>query len=77
MHEKTYYVIQNRNGKFFKPDNISGGYPSFVNDFEHCERYNTKDEAELFLQDSYATEMFKKEFANAIIRKIVVKVILE
>ena len=42
MNRKEYYVIQNSNGKFFKVDNLSGGYPCFIDDFEFCEKYNSK-----------------------------------
>ena len=47
---KQYYVIQNRNGKFFKIDDLSGGYPLFIDDFEHCEKYNSKENANIFLK---------------------------
>ena len=33
MTEKIYYVIQNKKGKFFTPDDLSGGYPAFVDEF--------------------------------------------
>ena len=42
MNRKEYYMIQNNNGKFFKADNLSGGYPCFIDDFEFCEKYNSK-----------------------------------
>ena len=34
MTEKIYYVIQDKKGEFFTPDNLSGGYPYFTDDFE-------------------------------------------
>ena len=42
MTEKIYYVIQNKEGKFFKIDNWTGGYPDFVNNFEVCENMTMK-----------------------------------
>lgn len=35
--KKEYYVIQNEEGKFLKIDDLSGGYPCFIDDFEFCE----------------------------------------
>ena len=35
--KKEYFVIQNDKGLYFKADNLSGGYPCFVNAFEFCE----------------------------------------
>ena len=43
MTEKIYYVIQNKEGKFFKIDNWTGGYPDFVNNFEVCEKYDHEE----------------------------------
>ena len=48
MTEKIYYVIQDKKGEFFTPDNLSGGYPYFTDDFEFCERYNSEDSAITF-----------------------------
>ena len=31
---KRYYVIQSKDG-YFKPDNWSGEYPEFIDDFEN------------------------------------------
>ena len=42
MLRKEYYVIQNQERKFFKSDNLSGGYPIFIGDFEFCEKYNSE-----------------------------------
>ena len=75
MSRKEYYVIQNSSGKFFKVDNLSGGYPCFIDDFEFCEKYNSKKFAEDFLKSNYATQMFPKEFANCIVRTV--KLMLE
>lgn len=36
---KEYYVIQNKEGKFFHTDSASGGYPSFLSSFESCEKF--------------------------------------
>ena len=70
MVGKEYYVIQNDEGKFFNIDNGSGGYPYFNDDFESCERYNSKQRAEDFLNSNYATEMFRSEFMNCVVRKV-------
>ena len=75
MNRKEYYVIQNSNGKFFKSDNLSGGYPCFIDDFEFCEKYNSKQFAEDFLKSNYATQMFQKEFADCVVKKV--KMIVE
>ena len=74
-NRKEYYVIQNDKGKFFKLDNISGGYPIFIDDFEFCEKFNSKQFAEDFLKGDYATKLFKKEFENCVVRTV--KMILE
>ena len=55
MNRKEYYVIQNSNGKFFKVDNLSGGYPCLIDDFEFCEKYNSKQVVEDFLKSNYVT----------------------
>lgn len=68
--KKEYYVIQNKEGKFFKVDNTSGGYPCFIDDFEFCEKYNSKEFVKNFLQGKYATEMFKKEFDGCVIKTV-------
>ena len=75
MNRKEYYVIQNSNGKFFKADNLSGGYPCFVDDFEFCDKYNSRQFAEDFLKGDYVTRMFPKEFVGSIVRTV--KLILE
>lgn len=75
MNRKEYYVIQNTNGKFFKADNISGGNPIFIDDFEFCDKYASKQFAENFLKRDYASKLFKKEFEGCIVRKV--KMILE
>lgn len=75
MNEKEYYVIQNSKGKFFKIDTSSGGYPYFVDDFEFCDKYRSRQLAEDFLKSEYATRMFKREFADCTIR--IVKITLE
>lgn len=46
MLRKEYYVIQNEEGKFLKIDDLSGGYPCFIDDFEFCEKYESKEYAE-------------------------------
>lgn len=71
---KQYYVIQNRNGKFFKIDDLSGGYPLFIDDFEHCEKYNSKENANIFLKGKYATELFFKYFNGVSVRKVVITI---
>lgn len=75
MTEKIYYVIQNKKGKFFTLDNLSGGYPAFVDDFEFCEKYNSEDTANNFLNSKYATEQFTKEFIGARVRKIEIRLL--
>lgn len=75
MKVKEYYIIQNKEGNFFKVDNNSGGYPVFIEDFEFCEKYNSKQFVEKFLKSNYVTELFKNEFEGCIIRKV--KMILE
>lgn len=75
MKAKEYYVIQNKEGKFFKVDNASGGYPVFIDDFEFCEKYNSKQFAEDFLKGNYATELFKNEFKDCVVKTV--KMILE
>lgn len=70
MKEKEYYVIQNKEGKFFKVDNITGGYPFFTDDFEFCERFHSKESASNFLTESYATKQFPKEFSGAMVKTI-------
>ena len=72
---QKYYVIQNAKGKFFKVDNLSGGYPCFIDNFEFCEKYNSKQFAEDFLKSNYATQMFQKEFADCVVKKV--KMIVE
>lgn len=74
MLRKEYYVIQNEEGKFLKIDDLSGGYPCFIDDFEFCEKYESKEYAEKFLQGRYVTEMFKKEFDDCIIKTVVIAV---
>lgn len=38
---KEYYVIQNKEGKFFHTDRAcgGGGYPYFLSSFESCEKF--------------------------------------
>lgn len=67
---KEYYVIQNAKGKFFQTDNISGGYPCFIDDFEFCEKFKSKQFAEDFLKGNYATKMFKKEFESCVVKTV-------
>ena len=67
---KEYYVIQNKEEKFFKVENASGGYPRFIDDFEFCERYYSRQSAEKFLNSSYATRMFRKEFSGCVVKKV-------
>lgn len=67
---KRYYVIQNRDGKFFSLDSGSGGYPNFCDDYVSCEKYSSKQAAEEFLQSHYAREVFVEEFAEARIRTV-------
>lgn len=70
MNKKEYYVVQNEEGKFFKIDNISGGYPCFIKDFEFCEKYNSRQFAENFLKGKYATEMFPDKFKNCVVKRV-------
>lgn len=75
MTEKIYYVIQNKEGKFFKIDNWTGGYPDFVNNFEVCEKYDHEELANNFLKSRYVTEMFTKEFMGEKVRKVEMKLV--
>lgn len=70
---KRYYVIQSKDG-YFKPDNWSGGYPEFIDDFENCERYSSEELANKFLKSKYVAEQFKEGFKEARVRKITVTV---
>lgn len=70
---KEYYVIQNSEGKFFKPDSLTGGYPCFTDDIENCEKYNTEQIAKDFLESDYAA-MFKNEFMYCNIKKVTVTI---
>ena len=70
MTKKIYYVIQNKEGKFFIPDSLSGGYPEFVDDFEFCRKYASEEDANNFLNRKYVTEQFVKEFMGAKVRKV-------
>lgn len=76
MKEKTYYVIQNKEGKFFTLDDSSGGYPVFVNDFEFCEKYDSEKSANNFLNGKYVTEQFATKFIGAKVRKVTAKVLI-
>ena len=71
---KKYYVIQNKDGKFFKADNLSGGYPLFIDDFECCEKYGSEENANRFLNSGYAKEQFVKDFIDAKVRKVLITV---
>ena len=75
MTEKIYYVIQNKEGKFFVLDNLSGGYPMFVDDFEFCRKYDSEESANNLLNRRYATEQFAKEFVGARVRKVEMKLV--
>ena len=70
MTRKEYYVIQSKEGRFFKVDNASGGYPYFIDDFEFCEKYNSEEFVKNFLNGEYVTRMFKKEFEGCVARKV-------
>lgn len=70
MERKEYYVIQNEEGKFFKADNLSGGYPCFIDDFEFCAKYKSKQIADDFMKNNYTTKMFKKEFKGCTVRMV-------
>ena len=59
MDRKEYNVIQNSNGKFLKIDDLSGGYPCFIDDFELCEKYKSRQLAEDFLKSIYVTQRFQ------------------
>ena len=75
MDEKRYFVIQNKDGKYFKIDNSTGGYPMFTDDFEFCERYKTEEDVNKFLGSNYVINQFRKEFDNATISEVAIKVI--
>ena len=75
MTEKIYYVIQNKEGKFFTPDNLSGGYPMFGDDFEFCKKYESEESAYDFLNRKYVTEQFATDFIGARIRKVEMKLV--
>ncbi|MFQ7208561.1 MAG: hypothetical protein ACLRPZ_03855 [Coprococcus sp.] len=75
MDRKEYNVIQNSNGKFLKIDDLSGGYPCFIDDFEFCEKYKSRQLAEDFLKSIYVTQRFQKEFAGCVVKTV--KMILE
>ena len=70
MLNKDYYVIQNKEGKFLRVDNISC-YPCFINNFEFCSKCNSKEFAEKFLNSSYANK-FKDKFDGCTVRKVVI-----
>lgn len=75
MDRKEYNVIQNSNGKFLKIDNLSGGYPCFIEDLEFCEKYKSRQLAEDFLKGTYATQSFQKEFLDCTVKTV--KMIIE
>ena len=70
MLVKEYYIIQNKEGKYFHIDNASGGYPCFLRDFENCEKYNSEQSVKNFLDSEYVTRMFKKEFEDCIVKTV-------
>lgn len=75
MLRKEYYVIQNKEGKFFKMDSASGGYPCFIDDFEYCHKYTSRNLMEQFLYTSdYTTRLFKKEFEGCAVKTIIMTV---
>ena len=59
-----------RTEHFFKIDNWSGGSPRFIDDFEHCEKYESEDIAKAFLHGRYASEMFAQKFDGARVRTV-------
>lgn len=65
-----YFVIQNEDGKFLCIDMNSGGYPCFVDDFEHCERYPSETAADEFLNSYYAKELFPHKLKNVMLRRV-------
>ena len=71
---RMYYVIQNKEGNFFKSDNASGGYPCFIDNFEFCEKFNSEEFAQNFLNGKYATEMFKEEFDGCVVKKVEMRI---
>lgn len=69
---KEFYVIVNNNGEFFHIDRRSGGYyPCFIDNYTSAEKYNTKEDADEFLNLHYH-KLFEKEFKNVSIKKITV-----
>ena len=68
--KKEYYVIQNDDDKFFKVDNLSGG-SCFVDDFEFCEKYNSREFAEKFLNSRCASKVFHDKYKNCSVKKVV------
>ena len=53
---------------------MSGGYPCFVDDFIEGRIFKNIEDAWNILYGGYG-EMFQNEFSNAVIKKIVVKLI--
>lgn len=70
MTKKEYYVIQNEDDKFFKVDNSSGD-SCFVDDFEFCEKYNSREFAEKFLNSRCASKVFHDKYKNCSVKKVV------
>ena len=75
MSLEEYWVIQNRNGKFFKLD--AGGYPAFITDCHSGQKYKSREFAEQFLNEDYATRMFKNEFAGSTVKKVEVLTLIK
>ena len=64
---KEYYVIQNPNtGKFFTPDKTSGVRACFVDDFNHCLKFVSRQFAEKILKG----DMHKKELDGCVVRRV-------
>ncbi len=69
---KRYYVIQNKDGEFFKPEY---GCPLFTDSCDFCERYSSRESANEFLNGKYVTEQFPDYFIGAEVREIRIVVV--
>lgn len=65
-----YYVIQNREGKFFKLNSNFLGPPKFIDDFVDCHKFRSRQLAEDFMKDTYVTKIYKDEFRNCVLRRV-------
>ena len=73
------------NGKYIKENYLNKSHIKdvksrynisyFTDDFEFCERYNSEDSANNFLNSKYVTEQFTKEFIGARVRKVEIRLV--